>query len=121
MIGKQIDELRAQITDRCLTMPTDDAIALLDELEHIWVEHGIKYDHEDQTDSTPEQSQIFAMARGLCDQVEKEHYLNVHFRAFELAYTAWKFHVRANAITGSRQCGSPAGAVLDDERSDTGV
>jgi hypothetical protein len=50
------------------------------------------------------------------DQIAKGHWLNVHFRAFELAYDAWKLHIRANAQLGARYCGSLGGAVLDAAR-----
>lgn len=53
---------------------------------------------------------------GLRDQIKKHHFLNVHFRAFELANEAWQAHMRANAVSGSRRCHSPGGAVLDEER-----
>ena len=65
---------------------------------------------------TSAQEKLLAMVRGISDQIEKEHWLNVHFRAFELANDSWKEHIRANARTGSRQHNSPAGAVLDDKR-----
>lgn len=67
---------------------------------------------------TPEQKKLLVDVRGLEDQIRKEHYLNVHFRAFQLAHEAWQEHIRQNAITGSRTVNSPAGSVLDDERAD---
>jgi len=63
-----------------------------------------------------EQEQAIVKLKGIKDQVEKEHWLNVHFRAFELADMAWKEHIRANAITGSDVCNSPGGAVLHPKR-----
>ena len=66
--------------------------------------------------NTVEQDALLAEARGIKEQIEKEHYLNVHFRAFELADHAWKLHIRANAIVGSRKVNSPGGAVLDPSR-----
>jgi len=42
-----------------------------------------------------------AALAGLKDQVRKGHYLNVHFRAFELAHEAWQEHIRQNAVIGS--------------------
>ena len=65
---------------------------------------------------TTEQSKALAELEGLRDQIEKGHWLNVHFRAFRLANDAWQNHVRANALTGSRESCSPGGAVLDGER-----
>lgn len=67
---------------------------------------------------TTEQQVMLIALEGLKDQIEKGHFLNVHFRAFELAHNAWREHIRQNAIVGSRQAHSPAGAVLDDERAD---
>ena len=58
--------------------------------------------------------------RGLEEQIRKGHYLNVHFRAFQLAYSAWMEHIRQNAVTGARGgfvAGvGPGGAVLDGDR-----
>lgn len=68
------------------------------------------------TGGTPEQDKLKAEVRGILDQINKEHWLNVHFRAFELSHDAWRQHILANARGGSRQCGSPGGAVLDNER-----
>lgn len=62
-----------------------------------------------------EQRRLVIETHGINEQIEKGHYLNVHFRAFQLAYNAWQEHVRQNAIGGSRAANSPAGAVLDDE------
>lgn len=56
--------------------------------------------------------------QGMADQVEKQHWLNIHFRAFRLSHDAWQHHILANARAGSRACNSPAGAVLDDTRED---
>lgn len=67
---------------------------------------------------TTAQEKALADLRGLEDQIYKQHFLNVHFRAFELAYEAWREHIRLNAVTGSRKVQSPAGAVLDNERDD---
>lgn len=69
-------------------------------------------------DLTIAQEKALADLRGLKDQIHKQHFLNVHFRAFELAHEAWEEHIRLNAVTGSRQVQSPAGAVLDNERDD---
>lgn len=55
---------------------------------------------------------------GLKDQIEKEHWLNVHFRAFKLASLGWDSHILANAQIGSKSFHSPGGAVLDNERED---
>jgi len=66
---------------------------------------------------TTQQQKLLVELHGLKDQIEKGHYLNVHFRAFQLAHEAWQEHIRQNAIGGSRQVNSPAGAVLDDDRS----
>ncbi len=63
-----------------------------------------------------EQKRALVDLEGLRDQIEKEHWLNVHFRAFQLANEAWQHHIRANAIHGSRDHHSPGGAVLDGER-----
>ena len=55
---------------------------------------------------------------GLQEQIEKQHWLNVHFRAFQLADYAWKQHIMANARLGSEHSGSPCGAVLDGKREE---
>lgn len=65
---------------------------------------------------TTEQDRAMCDLAGLRDQIEKEHWLNVHFRAFQLAHEAWQNHVRANARVGAKAVGSPGGAVLDGER-----
>jgi len=65
---------------------------------------------------TTQQQKLLVELHGLKDQIEKGHYLNVHFRAFHLAHEAWQEHIRQNALSGSRQANSPAGAVLDDDR-----
>ena len=65
---------------------------------------------------TTEQQKLLAELDGLRDQIQKKHFLNVHFRAFRLAWDAWQEHVRQNAVGGSREAGSPGGAVLDNER-----
>lgn len=65
-----------------------------------------------------EQERLMLELHGISDQIVKKHYLNVHFRAFKLAHESWQEHIRANAVAGSRECNSPAGAVLDDERGD---
>ena len=64
---------------------------------------------------TPEQQKLLVELEGIADQIRKEHYLNVHFRAFTLAYEAWHEHIRQNAVVGSRHVNSPAGAVGDAE------
>lgn len=66
-----------------------------------------------------EQDKLLAMAQGLHDQIRKQHWLNVHFRAFELANDAWSLHVRTNAKIGAKAVNSPPGAVLDDNREET--
>ena len=63
---------------------------------------------------TSEQSKLLIELEGIADQIRKEHYLNVHFRAFTLAYEAWHEHIRLNAVVGSRHVNSPAGAVGDE-------
>jgi len=73
---------------------------------------------DDGKPMTLEQQRLLLELHGLRDQIEKGHFLNVHFRAFQLAGMAWQEHIRQNAIDGSRDCNSPAGAVLDDERDD---
>jgi hypothetical protein len=65
---------------------------------------------------TAEQDRLLLELVGLHDQIEKGHYLNVHFRAFRLAHDAWLEHIRQNALSGSRSGHSPGGAVLDDQR-----
>lgn len=65
-----------------------------------------------------EQLKAIADLHGLRDQIEKQHWLNVHFRAFKLSHEAWQHHILANARGGSRAVNSPAAAVLDDERED---
>ena len=67
---------------------------------------------------TTAQGKLLMAIEGLRDQVEKSHFLNAHFRAFEIAHDCWKEHIRMNALSGSRACNSPAGAVLDDDRDD---
>lgn len=54
---------------------------------------------------------------GIRDQIEKGHFLNVHFRAFRLGYEAWQEHIRVSAATGARNTSgrSPMGALLEDE------
>lgn len=71
---------------------------------------------DDGKPMTVEQQKLLAELHGLKDQIEKGHFLNVHFRAFQLAHAAWQEHIRQNAIGGSRAVHSPAGAVMDDER-----
>ena len=61
---------------------------------------------------TVEQNKLLLELVGLRDQIEKQHYLNVHFRAFRLANDAWTEHVRANALSTARKSGLP-GAVAD--------
>jgi len=63
-------------------------------------------------------SQVKALAEldGLREQIEKGHWLNVHFRAFRLAWDAWQNHVFVNAQSGSESSNSPGGAVLDEDR-----
>jgi len=65
---------------------------------------------------TSEQDKLISETRGIQEQILKEHWLNVHFRAFELANDAWQEHIRANARSGARECNSPGGAVLDNDR-----
>lgn len=67
---------------------------------------------------TTEQQKLLAELRGLEEQIQKGHFLNVHFRAFRLANDAWQEHIRQNAIGGARIYNSPAGAVLDNKRDD---
>lgn len=67
---------------------------------------------------TTEQNKLLAELAGIRDQIEKGHYLNVHFRAFRLSHDAWQEHIRQNAVSGSRAHNSPGGAVLDEERDD---
>jgi hypothetical protein len=64
-----------------------------------------------------EQEKLLVEVAGISDQIKKGHYLNVHFRAFELAYNSWREHVRQNAITGAKRCGSPMGAVMEPPTS----
>lgn len=72
---------------------------------------------EDYQLSTEQKAMLLEL-HGLEDQICKGHFLNVHFRAFKLAYAAWQEHIRQNAVSGSRAGNSPAGAVLDDDRTD---
>ena len=65
---------------------------------------------------TTEQKKLLVSIDGLRAQIEKSHFLNAHFRAFEIANDCWREHIRMNALSGARACGSPAGAVLDDDR-----
>jgi len=67
---------------------------------------------------TTEQKKLLAGLKGIEDQIKKCHFLNVHFRAFQLANEAWQEHIRCNAMSGSEQCNSPAGAVMDNNRDD---
>ena len=67
---------------------------------------------------TTQQAKMIAELDGIESQIHKGHFLNVHFRAFQLANESWQEHIRQNAVSGSRQCHSPAGAVLDNERGD---
>lgn len=61
-----------------------------------------------------QQQQMLIELNGLRDQIEKGHYLNVHFRAFQLAHAAWQEHIRQNAVTGARTPGGVREAVLDE-------
>lgn len=61
------------------------------------------------------QKKMLISVAGIREQIGKEHWLNVHFRAFELADEAWKEHIRVNAELGAREVNSPPGAVLDDQ------
>jgi len=65
---------------------------------------------------TTQQQKLLADLHGLKEQIEKGHYLNVHFRAFQLANEAWQEHIRQSAVRGARAIGAPAGSVLDGER-----
>ena len=67
---------------------------------------------------TVDQDKALCELRGLKDQIDKQHWLNVHFRAFQLAHFAWQQHILANSRLGAKQVHSPGGAVLDDERDD---
>lgn len=62
---------------------------------------------------TVEQKKMLVELEGLKDQIEKEHYLNVHFRAFRLAHDAWQEHIRQNARVGCEVVHSPPGAILE--------
>lgn len=66
---------------------------------------------------TTQQQKLLAELHGLEDQIRKGHYLNVHFRAFQLANEAWQEHIRQNAIHGNRAGpgSSPPGALLDED------
>ena len=72
--------------------------------------------------SRAEKAKMLVELNGLRDQIRKGHFLNVHFRAFQLAHTAWLEHIRVNAVAGARggfvAGRGPAGAVLDDGRDD---
>ncbi len=72
------------------------------------------YESQDPRLSTQQRSMGLGTA-GIDEQIRKGHYLNVHFRAFDLAHEAWLEHIRQNAIVGASGVG-PAGAVLDDTR-----
>lgn len=63
-----------------------------------------------------QQQQLVMEVHGIVEQIEKGHYLNVHFRAFKLSSLSWDEHVRQNAVAGSERYNSPGGAVLDGER-----
>ena len=63
---------------------------------------------------TTQQRQLLIELDGLRDQIHKGHFLNVHFRAFQLAHAAWMEHVRQNAVTGAREPGGIREAVLDE-------
>lgn len=65
-----------------------------------------------------EQRRAITDLHNLRDQIEKQHWLNVHFRAFRLSHDAWQQHILANARLGSRAAHSPAGAVLDEPRGE---
>lgn len=64
------------------------------------------------------QEKAMSELRGLKDQIEKQHWLNIHFRAFQLANYAWQQHILVNAQLGAERVNSPSGAVLDDKRED---
>jgi hypothetical protein len=65
---------------------------------------------------TVEQRKMLVDLIGLADQIRKGHYLNVHFRAFQLANESWQEHIRVNAELGSRKGPGtpPYGALLDE-------
>lgn len=46
-----------------------------------------------------EQEKAIKDIRGLRDQIKKGHWLNVHFRAVELAYFAWKQYIEQGKIS----------------------
>lgn len=53
------------------------------------------YEGSERGERNVSQAKAFAGLVGLRDQVQKEHWLNVHFRAFELSHAAWQFHILA--------------------------
>lgn len=64
---------------------------------------------------TVEQQKAISDLEAIKEQIEKGHWLNVHFRAFKLSHDAWQNHILANAQQGARSVNSPSGAVLDDK------
>ena len=71
---------------------------------------------EDRDGVSVAQEKAITELYGIEDQIQKRHWLNVHFRAYQLANDAWKEHIRLNAETRAREVNSPGGAVLDPER-----
>lgn len=66
---------------------------------------------------TTQQQQMLVELAGLRDQIEKGHYLNVHFRAFQLSHAAWMEHTRQGAAASHRTPGGLPQSVLEEPRS----
>jgi len=116
-LAEQYDAWRMQESERLVETGrsvsdcTENVIAFLDI-------RGLLKERDDDPLQTVEQRKLALELVGLRDQIEKSHFLNVHFRAFSLAHQAWMEHIRQNAVSGSRAGHSPGGAVLDPERDD---
>lgn len=53
-------------------------------------------DRHDTLFSSPEQKKAVKETEGITDQIGKQNWLNVHFRAFSLSHDAWRNHIAAN-------------------------
>lgn len=102
------DVVFSEETHRMMVSDLRKAIEMMDAQEQTMNENNM----------TTEARAMMLELVGLRDQIQKQHYLNVHFRAFKLAHAAWMEHIRQNAVGGSRAHRTPPGAVLDGERAD---
>lgn len=74
----------------------------------------------DDESLTVQQRQMLIELHGIADQIRKGHYLNVHFRAFQLAHASWQEHIRQNAMRGARAtAATPSLGNEEDDHDDT--